>query len=244
MRLSSKKDLLSQCYSVIFTPVACAGEHQAHGRKTFCRPAYPLGSGSRRLSVFAPADIVTVTFTGIVGDSAYDPNGTFGCTGDACAVGAYKGDAYTAVFTYNTNIGVLYDNPGVNVYLYGGSSQPLQPPSPLIGDATVTVNGVTYELSGAYYAGLENNSNTLATPLPNTLTAQVTDANGDQIFAQVATTTDPPQFPVSITTPFSGDFGSAANSFIEFDCSGGSCAGYINGDMTVSPQESPHFSEG
>jgi hypothetical protein len=91
----------------------------------------PLGTGLVSLSVSAPADIVTVTFTGIVGDSAYDLDGTFGCTGDACGVGAYKGDTYRAVFTFNTSIGAIEVDPGEIIYLFGGSSQSGQPASPL-----------------------------------------------------------------------------------------------------------------
>jgi hypothetical protein len=99
----------------------------------------------------------------------------------------------------------------------------------------VTVNGVTYDLGGSYYAILQNSSFEEApNALPYTLSADVKDANGNEINGSVSTTTDPPQFPVSITTPFSADFGDSASSFISFDCSGGVCAGSIDGDMSVS----------
>ncbi len=188
-------------------------------------------------------DIVTLTFTGIV-SSSNDPGGIFGCTGDACTNEPYDGDTYTAVFTFNTGVGYTADYPGSLVYANGGSSlppdiefgnPPAPPPTPLVGDATVTVNGETYNLGGSYYALLQNSSSgEVPNALPYTLEADVYDANGNIIYGQATTTTDPPQFPVSITTPFSADFGEAAYSYINFDCTSGTCLGSIDGDMTVS----------
>jgi hypothetical protein len=94
---------------------------------------------------------------------------------------------------------------------------------------------VTYDLGGSYYAVLQNGSSEEApNAAPYTLSANVYDANGNEIYGSVSTTTDPPQFPVSITTPFSDDFGEAAYSYINFDCTSGTCLGSIDGDMAVS----------
>ena len=100
----------------------------------------------------------------------------------------------------------------------------------------MTVNGVPYDLGGSYYAILQNVSFEQVTGgLPNLLFAEVFDAAGDTIYGQVETTTIPPQFPVSITTPFGPtDFGDAADLHINFDCNGQTCAGFIDGDLTVS----------
>jgi hypothetical protein len=148
------------------------------------------------------------------------------------------------VFTFNTGIGYTDNQPGSLVYANGGSSlppdikfgnPPAPPPTPLVGDATVTVNGMTYELGGSYYALLQNSSSeSVPNALPNTLVAEVLDANGNVIYGEATTTTDPPQFPVSITTPFSADFGAAAYSVIYFDCTSGACLGNIDGDLSVS----------
>jgi len=194
--------------------------------------------------VTTSGDIVTVTFTGTV-SSSNDPDGTFGCTTNCTqdpdsGAGPYDGDTYTAVYTFNTSE-YAENVPGV---LVRGSSLPpvdgMTPPSPLVGDATVTVNGVTYDLGGSNYATLYSNSfDETPGALPNYLTANVLDANGNQIMSYVATTSDPPQFPVSITTPFGPiDFGSSGGSQIDFDCVGPSddptCAGFIDADITAS----------
>jgi len=201
--------------------------------------------------VTTSGDIVTITFTGTVSSST-DLDGIFGCSVETtCTVdnpsgpegaGPYGGETYTATFTFDTGVGSVDYLPGTLAYAQGGSSlppsgDPLEtPPSPLVGDATVTVNGETYSLGGGFYAILRNDS---AGPddtneLPNTLFAEVYDSAGNTIFGQVQTTTDPPQFPVSITTSFSADFGQSAYSYINFDCTGGVCAGNIYGDMSVS----------
>lgn len=201
-----------------------------------------LGASAQALTV-TTGDIVTLTFTGTVSSST-DPDGIFGCTGAACTDEPYDGDTYTAVFTFNTGVGYTADYPGSLVYAEGGSSlppslefgnPPAPPPTPLVGDATVTVNGVTYDLGGSYYAILQNSSSEeVPNALPYTLFANVYDANGNEIYGSVSTTTDPPQFPVSITTPFSADFGDSAYSYINFDCTSGTCLGSIDGDMSVS----------
>jgi hypothetical protein len=189
--------------------------------------------------VTTSGDIVTITFTGTVSSST-DPDGIFGCgvTASCDSDNPYGGDTYTAVFTFNTGVGETGNYPGTLVYAEGGSSLPpisgSTPPSPLVGDATVTVNGVTYDLGGSYYAILQSNSSEEVTgELPNELFASVYDGLGNQIYGYVQTTADPPQFPVSITTPFSADFGNDAYSYIDFDCTGGVCAGNISGDMSV-----------
>lgn len=203
--------------------------------------AAPAGAAS-----VAPSfgNIVTITFTGTV-SSSDDPDGIFGCTGDACSNEPYDGDTYTAVFTFNDAVGYTNDLAATLAFAEGGSSLPpsLQfgdpaapPPSPLVGNATVTVNGVTYDLPGDYYAILQSQSNEQDTGvLPYEIIAHVKDLSGNEIYGFVNTTTDPPQFPVSISTPFSADFGSAAYSYVNFDCtSGGGCFGNIQGDMSVS----------
>jgi PEP-CTERM motif len=204
-----------------------------------------LGAPAWALVVEPSGDIVTITFTGTVSTST-DPDGIFGCGAtDSCdSDNPYAGDTYTAVFTFNTGVGETADYPRTLVYAQGGTSLPpvndQTPPSPLVGDATVTVNGVTYYLGGDYYAVLQSQSNGEVTgQLPNLIFANVYDAAGDNIYGQAQTTTTPPQapqFPVSITTPFSADFGDSAFSEINFDCSAetSECAGYISGDMTVS----------
>jgi PEP-CTERM motif len=209
-------------------------------------------ASAQAASVTTSGDIVTITFTGTVSSST-DPYGIFGCTDTTCEAdnpdgpdggGPYGGESYTAEFTFNTGVGYTGDYPGSLVYAEGGSSMipdiefgnpPAPPPSPLVGDATVTVNGVTYDLGGSYYAVLQNSSSDLEpNATPYTLFAEVYDSAGNTIFGQVQTTTDPPQFPVSITTPFSADFGQYAYSYIDFDCTGGVCGGNIYGDMSVS----------
>lgn len=195
---------------------------------------------ARAAAVAPSGDIVTITFTGTV-DSSADPFGTFGCgaTATCDTDNPYAGDAYTATFTFNTGVGFTDNQPDTVVYAEGGTlvvGNPEPPASPLVGDATVTVDGVTYELPGAYYAILQSNSSGEITgALPYQIFAEVSDASGNELFGEATTSsTPPPQFPVSITTPFSVNFGGNASSFILFDCSLGSCAGNIQGDMSVS----------
>jgi hypothetical protein len=194
------------------------------------------------LGASARGDIVTLTFTGTVSSSS-DPAGTFGCTTGPAGTcntdnpgGPYLGDTYTAVFTFNTGVGTTGDYPGFVVFALGGSSAGGAPPSPLVGDAIVTVNGVQYDLPGTFYASLQSRSSPVG-GLPNEILVNVNDANGNGIYATVSTfsTTPPssPQFPVSITTPFSDNFGGNASSILSFDCSLPVCQG-IEGDMSVS----------
>lgn len=192
-----------------------------------------LGASAQALTV-TTGDIVTLTFTGTVSSST-DPDGIFGCTGAACTDEPYDGDTYTAVFTFNTGVGVTVDVPGTLVSVQGGSS--VAAPSPLVDDATATVNGVTYNLPGDYYAFLETRSaGGFTNALPYNLFAYVADANGNNISGSVFTTTDPPQFPVSITTPFSANFVDDGLTSISFDCTSGegTCLGSIDADLTVS----------
>jgi hypothetical protein len=129
----------------------------------------------------------------------------------------------------------MLDEPGTWLYTEGGSSLPGSPESPLVGTAPVTVNGVTYDLGGDYFAILQSYGFAHTSgALPNTLEAEVYDVNSNTLYGLVSTTTDPPQFPVSLTTPFSADFGSSAYSHLLFDCTNGSCRGSIFGDMSVS----------
>jgi hypothetical protein len=195
--------------------------------------------------VTTSGDIVTITFTGTV-TSSTDPNGIFGCTtgpmGTCSTDNPYAADTYTAVYTFNTGVGDTQNIPGVFVQAEGGTSltpsgdPPVTPQSPLVGYATVTVNDVTYKLGGAYFANLyAASSDQTLNALPNTLTANVADANGDQIFGSVTTTTDPPQFQVSITNAFGPvDFGASGASYVYFDCSSDSCAGFIDADIGAS----------
>ncbi|MGA8587215.1 MAG: PEP-CTERM sorting domain-containing protein [Roseiarcus sp.] len=195
-----------------------------------------LGASARALTVEPSGDIVIVTFTGTVNYST-DPNGIFGCgVTDSCdSANPYGGDTFTAVFTFNTGVGVTVDVPGTLVSVQGGSS--VAAPSPLVDDATATVNGVTYNLPGDYYAFLETRSaGGFTNALPYNLFAYVADANGNNISGSVFTTTDPPQFPVSITTPFSANFVDDGLTSISFDCTSGegTCLGSIDADLTVS----------
>ena len=87
----------------------------------------------------ASAAVYTATYTGTV-SSGFDSTGVFGV-----AATSLTGDAFTAVYTYNTALGVRATVPGVSDSVTGGSyiSQPS------VASATLTINGVTVSFSGA-----------------------------------------------------------------------------------------------
>jgi hypothetical protein len=193
--------------------------------------------------IVAPSgDIVTVTFTGTIGSGAQDLDGTFGCTACTSDDNPYEGDTLTLVYTFDTGVGYTSDT-DPSLYAKGGTSYPADeifgtpempapPPSPLVGNATATINGVTIDLGGGFQASLENDAFS-GSSAPYTLTAEVSDANGDE-FQGTVTSSD---IPFSITTPFGPtDFGeNVGTATVEYNCaSPGSCAAFIVGDLTVS----------
>jgi hypothetical protein len=96
----------------------------------------------------ASASIVTITFTGIVIDggasiSGLDVNGLFGPAGSSLV-----GDAYTAIYTFDTSLGgsIFDQNTTKNITIYGGGPFPSKI-SPSLG-ATMTINGHTVSMAG------------------------------------------------------------------------------------------------
>jgi len=88
----------------------------------------------------ASADIVYVTYSGTV-LSGIDPVGIFGAPGASLA-----GDAYTASYVFNTNIGQIQSDPFYNNDL-GGVAGIYAQPSPSLG-AVLTINGLSMFIGG------------------------------------------------------------------------------------------------
>jgi hypothetical protein len=181
--------------------------------------------------------MVTLTFTGTIGSGAQDLDGTFGCTACTSDDNPYEGETLTLVYTFDTGVGYT-SSTGPSIYATGGTSYPPDmvfggpPPSPLVGDATATINGVTINLGGGFQASLENDAFGGVSDPPYTLTAEVSDVNGDEFMGQVTSS----DIPFSITTPFGPtDFGeNAGAASVQFNCSSpGSCDAFIVGDLTV-----------
>ena len=87
----------------------------------------------------ASADIVTVTYTGIVNPGAQDQNGRFGG-------GNLTGTTYVAQYIFNSSIGNLSSTGTANA-VTGGTGVPA--PSPLL-SGTVTINGVSQAMPRGY----------------------------------------------------------------------------------------------
>ncbi len=90
----------------------------------------------------AMSAVVVVTWTGTVFEGI-DVGGRFGATGANLA-----GTAFSAEFTYDTDIGRTYSDGG-GTTLIGGTNTGLPAPPPLPpGTATLTINGVDYFFGG------------------------------------------------------------------------------------------------
>ena len=188
----------------------------------------------------SPGGIVTVTYTGIVDDSI-DLDGTFGCREEQCTNDPYGGDIFTAVYVFNTSVGDLQNNI-LLISTTGGSSVAYNGGVPvannLISDTVTislpdgTIRG-TYSVPVGYYGLLQNS--TSGSPYPDppyTLEADVYDADGNQLLAEVTSSA----IPFSINTPFAtitGDSGSDAA--LGFDCTAPyECDGVIYADLDAS----------
>jgi len=87
----------------------------------------------------ASATQYVVTYTGTV-SSGYDGTGVFGVAGANLTA-----DPFTAVYTYNTGVGVRATVAGVSDSVTGGSYIG----QPSVASAKLTINGVTVSFSGA-----------------------------------------------------------------------------------------------
>ena len=95
----------------------------------------------------ASAEIITVTYTGIV-TGGWDTTGVFGST----AANAYVGDTYTEVFKFDSTLGSTSIATNSTQYagnysLSGGPNNPDHSVSPAI-SVTMTLNGHSYTLGG------------------------------------------------------------------------------------------------
>jgi hypothetical protein len=92
------------------------------------------------------ADIIDVTFDGTLIGTGFDLNGAiFGIVGPPASYTG-SGISYSANFVFNTALGTSSNSPTQNS-VSGGTS--LGVPSPLV-SASVTINGVTANVSGLY----------------------------------------------------------------------------------------------
>lgn len=94
-------------------------------------------------AVSAKAEIVTVTFQGVV-TSGSDQTGVFGSPG-----ADLTGASYTAVYTVNDAVNAHSINePTIMSQIFGGTMYGDQSPT----SATLTINGVTVSIGGDYYS--------------------------------------------------------------------------------------------
>lgn len=163
----------------------------------------------------AAAAIVTVTYTGTV-SSGYDERGLFGPAGANLA-----GDAYAAVYHFNTEIGRSPSCGAGGCEAQGGSDD--GDASPSLG-STFTINGVTLSFSGDYNALTEADSGYQQQYAYDSYfyaAGNETFLNGSDNFAEIA------DLPSSIDTPFSANLS----------------AGYVGGyfEDGISPSEYDGF---
>jgi hypothetical protein len=153
----------------------------------------------------ASAAVVTLTYRGIVGspgDSSTDEldiSGLFGPTGSSLA-----GDAYTAVYVYDTNQGTNV-NPPDPYYLdvYGGALYGT--PTPAISE-TMTINGITVSLADTYWGEIILCSVCIGA---NSGLEEVAGANSEMTNILYALGS-PIQFPPSLDAPL--DFSVVSNT--------------------------------
>jgi len=91
----------------------------------------------------ASASVYLAEYTGTV-IGGYDGSGVFGAPNTSL-----NGDAFVAIFTYDTAVGGRSTDPGVNDQVYGGAVFSL--PSPV--SATLEISGVTQSIAG-YFSGV------------------------------------------------------------------------------------------
>jgi hypothetical protein len=155
-------------------------------------------------STSASADIVTLTYTGVVGSGA-DTSGYFGTAG-----ANLTNDAFTATFVFNTNL------PGAAEYQFaahGGSTYGI--PSPAI-SATLTINGQTFNVDPTIYADFQES------PISSNL--------GFQAFAGVGPiANDSVSLALNVSTsdPNAPEFGSLAAPFSYTYVTGGDNLGHF-----------------
>jgi hypothetical protein len=99
----------------------------------------------------AQAEIVTVVYTGTL-NTSYDFTGMFGAPN-----ASVTGDAVSVTYVFNTSIGIVNSSP-TSSSAQGGSNCGAASPAEL---ATVTINGISHYIVGAYSAKIIGVNQTL-----------------------------------------------------------------------------------
>jgi hypothetical protein len=99
----------------------------------------------------AQAEIVTVVYTGTL-NTSYDFTGMFGAPN-----ASVTGDAVSVTYVFNTSIGIVNSSP-TSSSAQGGSNYGAASPAEL---ATVTINGISQYIVGAYSAQIIGGNQTL-----------------------------------------------------------------------------------
>jgi hypothetical protein len=94
------------------------------------------------------ADIVTLTWTGTTQSVSQDNVGIFGPIGQVIPANT----PYSAVYVFDTTVGFFFNGTNSSEEVSGGTFFNPDLPSPLVGDATFTLNGITPALNGLFFA--------------------------------------------------------------------------------------------
>lgn len=149
----------------------------------------------------ANATIATITYTGTVSpplESGFDALGLFGPVNSSLS-----GDYLKLVYTLDTSLGVPAPCGPMCVAIIGGDGFPAPGISiPLT--ANLTINGKTVEFDGSYFSADEIAQNTSCSGVSCSFFEQnIYDDNGaDTRVVTNAQSTNPTQFPLSLTSPF------------------------------------------
>jgi PEP-CTERM motif len=146
----------------------------------------------------ASADVVVVTYTGVVLTNSYDVTGVFGFP-DNTDIG---GQSYTATYVFNTALGDVFSSPSTNFAkggtLYGFVSPALR--------ATLTINGVTVSIGVPNYNAQIYGQNEGTTSAEQAVAQNMEGVAGIGVYTynyvdnEVHSNTG--NLPASITTPF------------------------------------------
>lgn len=117
----------------------------------------------------APADIVSLTWTGTTVSDAQDNLGIFGLVGQIIPAGT----TYSSTYVYDTEVSFIENQTNSTQEVSGGSFFNPFRPSPLVGQTSFTLNGTTVALNGLFYASYFRQSGQGVSNITNDVIAEI-----------------------------------------------------------------------